>query len=254
LTACPGSLAHPEQFTTQPCPDIPLTLFAHQCAASGCHAAASRDGQLDLASPDLESRLVDRPASGGHGLLVDARSPDESVLYTKVTATPPFGARMPFGAAPLDDATIACLRSWVAARAVSDGGADLSTGVYTDLSVVYPDLAEADLAPSGTVHSIYLYSYLFSLSPMRDGVETDNLTVTIAVGDTVQWIWTDDYMGSGRVVSGTGCDADATPAIDSGEHVAPYRHSQTFQAAGSFPYFDPDHCDSVYMHATIVVQ
>jgi hypothetical protein len=43
-------------------------------------------------------------------------------MYTKLTASPPFGARMPFGETPLDDATIACVLQWITQQ-VTDGGA-----------------------------------------------------------------------------------------------------------------------------------
>jgi hypothetical protein len=59
---------------------------------------------------------------GGPGLLVDPSNPTMSVVYTKLTATPPFGARMPFGQTPLDDATIACVLQWITVQ-VTDGGA-----------------------------------------------------------------------------------------------------------------------------------
>ena len=44
-----------------------------------------------------------------------------SVIYTKLTAFPPFGARMPFSETPLDDATIACVLQWITTQ-ISDGG------------------------------------------------------------------------------------------------------------------------------------
>ena len=81
---------------------------------------------LDLESPGVQSRLVGMCAQGG-GLLIDPAEPSRSVLYEKLTPTPPFGARMPLGKAPLDPVTLACVLAWVSAQqgSVSDcnGGA-----------------------------------------------------------------------------------------------------------------------------------
>ena len=58
-------------------------------------------------------RLSGKKAMGGPGLLIDPTTPTASVLYTKLTPTPPFGARMPLVGAPLSDADIACVLSWI---------------------------------------------------------------------------------------------------------------------------------------------
>ncbi len=94
------------------CPDIPTEVLQPQCAA--CHSTASPQGGLDLQSPDLPARLVGIQAQGG-GLLVDPANPTASVLYAKLTSTPPFGSRMPLLGQPLDDATMACVLTWITA-------------------------------------------------------------------------------------------------------------------------------------------
>jgi hypothetical protein len=141
-TACPGTLAYPADAFLQPddagvttseagtgpagsCPDIPTT-FAHSCGVSGCHDSTTKAQGLDLSSPGVASRLVGVPASEGAGFLIDATVPANSVVYTKLTSTPPFGARMPL-TGPLDDATVQCVLTWVTAEVgsgqpVADGG------------------------------------------------------------------------------------------------------------------------------------
>jgi hypothetical protein len=112
------------------CPDITQTVFAKTCAAAGCHNTMDRSQGLDLQSPNLPSRLIGVMATEGPGLLIDPSNPSNSVLYKKVTASPPFGARMPSGGAALDDATVACILAWIAQVSASagagsqDGGGD----------------------------------------------------------------------------------------------------------------------------------
>jgi hypothetical protein len=146
-TACPGSLEDPGLFVEgdagSGCPDIPTQVFLPDCAGSGCHSAASSQAGLDLESPDVASRLVGVPATGGRGVLVDPADPTASVLYEKLTPTPPFGARMPFIGQPLDDATMACVLDWISqlqgpdASSVDGGGSP-------------PPDAGGDAGPSGS--------------------------------------------------------------------------------------------------------
>jgi hypothetical protein len=123
---CPASLEDPGRFTDAlggPCPDVPQDVFIKVCSTAGCHSAVDKMLGLDLQSPDVASRLVGVNAVGGPGLLVDPSSPSTSILYTKLTATPPFGARMPFAEAPLPDATIACVLQWITLQ-VADAGSE----------------------------------------------------------------------------------------------------------------------------------
>ena len=94
------------------CPDVPNDVFALRCTSAGCHNSHDKTQGLDLQSPDVASRLVGVSATEGPGLLISATTPSASVLYTKVTPTPPFGARMPLGAA-LDTTTVACVLAWI---------------------------------------------------------------------------------------------------------------------------------------------
>lgn len=119
------------------CGDVPESVFLPNCTSPGCHNAQDKEQGLDLASPDVAARLIGVPSSEGAGFLIDPAHPAQSVLYTKLTANPPFGSRMPTKG-PLDDATIACVLSWIEAvvedAGVMDGGAAAESGP-TDASV-----------------------------------------------------------------------------------------------------------------------
>jgi hypothetical protein len=137
LAGCPGSLENPGSFDVADGIDggggsfaaanridggggsetgcAQPIAFATTCAVSGCHAATTPAGGLDLASPNIAMRLLGKQAMGGPGLLIDPANATASVLYTKLTTTPPFGARMPLVGAPLSDADLACALSWIQA-------------------------------------------------------------------------------------------------------------------------------------------
>ena len=122
---CPGQLEDLSRFDlgadAQPdgssqCSDVPKDLFVKVCAVSGCHSTAAKAGALDLEAPDPGSRLVGACAQGGLSYLIDPDKPDQSVLYTKLTPTPPFGLRMPEGATALTPDQLACVLSWTSAQ------------------------------------------------------------------------------------------------------------------------------------------
>jgi hypothetical protein len=114
VAGCPGSLDDPDRFSAQfgTCPDMPA-FFGKTCAVATCHAAKNPSAGLDLESDDIAGRLTGKMATGSSGLLIDPSSPSESVLYTKVTDSPPSGARMPLGGDPLDDAMVGCVLTWI---------------------------------------------------------------------------------------------------------------------------------------------
>jgi len=118
------------------CPDTP-TFLAQSCGTAGCHDSTTKAEALDLASPDVASRLVGVLAVEGNGLLIDPVSPSASIVYRKLLATPPFGARMP-SAAGLDDATIQCVLTWVTAEATAMPQTDVDGGA-TPLDAGAPD-------------------------------------------------------------------------------------------------------------------
>jgi hypothetical protein len=53
-------------------------------------------------------------------IIVDPGKPETSLLLQKVMPNPPCGLRMPNGGAPLSDAQIEMIRSWIAAGAKND--------------------------------------------------------------------------------------------------------------------------------------
>lgn len=118
--ACPGSLDDPGRFGEGGlgggCADAPSAIFAVTCTDSTCHTTKDKAQGLDLQSPDIAARLVGAHATGGAGLLVDPMSPEQSVLYTKLSFSPPYGSQMPLGKTPLDDATVACVLAWITAN------------------------------------------------------------------------------------------------------------------------------------------
>jgi len=95
------------------CGDITQTVFVKTCASAGCHSAASKAQGLDLESANVAYRLVNVCSTEGPGRLVDTASPSNSILFAKLSPTPPFGSRMPLGKAPLDDATMQCVLAWI---------------------------------------------------------------------------------------------------------------------------------------------
>jgi hypothetical protein len=160
---CPGTLEDPERFLEagagQPapqgempgeeggasvdagnCPDVPQAVFIPNCTGASCHNAKDKAQGLDLQSPGVGARLVGAAATEGPGLIIDPSSPSNSVLYKKLTANPPFGARMPLGSM-LDDATVACVLAWITEQASSGGSADPDAGAGVDAA------ADAGLAP-----------------------------------------------------------------------------------------------------------
>lgn len=113
LAGCPGTLSLEEkQHLAYDCPDVPSVILARRCASAGCHDATTRMAGLDLASPNVEQRLLGVPSNGG-GALVDLHDPESSVLLLKLTDRPPFGARMPAGKPPIDAQAYACIHTWV---------------------------------------------------------------------------------------------------------------------------------------------
>jgi hypothetical protein len=131
LTACAGALTDPQDFSYLQdagtllddggsigggCDPV-STLFVPTCATASCHSAITQQAGLDLESPGLPGRLVGRKCTGGPGFLIDKDHPDQSVMYTKVTSTPPFNFQMPLGGSPLDDDQIGCIKEWVEAAA-----------------------------------------------------------------------------------------------------------------------------------------
>jgi len=145
VVACPGSLSDPDRFfdagtedgsaedapilepidsgaDTAPfvCPDILNTLFPQTCALSGCHSQPDAGGDMDLQGANVLQRLYNVPSTGNPAIKrIDPQNPEQSALYTKLTPTPPFGARMP----PLPIEGLApCMLDFIKLVVLSDGG------------------------------------------------------------------------------------------------------------------------------------
>jgi hypothetical protein len=154
---CPGTLSDPARFVASTdndagsaidadlpdagepsndgssCQDVPQDIFLADCTSASCHNSQYKAQGLDLQSPNLAARLLGVPATEGPGLLIDPTMPSGSVLYTKVTATPPFGARMPIGVAPLESNEIDCILAWITQEATSGTGS-FEGGIFDDAS------------------------------------------------------------------------------------------------------------------------
>jgi outer membrane protein assembly factor BamB len=103
-------------------------LLAVRCAGPVCHSSNMTGGSLNVTAgataSAVRTTLISRPASGSEcassGLsLVEPGQPDKSLLYLKLTATPPCGSRMP-PTGPLTAAEIDRVRTWIANGAADD--------------------------------------------------------------------------------------------------------------------------------------
>ena len=130
LAACPGSLDtidFPNAGATGSnggCGDVPTGLLKTRCATAGCHNTNSAQGSLDLtANSGLTMRLVDIESTSNmlpnhvtpacSGKLIDKAAPDQSLMYTKCSTTPPCGASMPNVGKALTAAEKKCLLDWI---------------------------------------------------------------------------------------------------------------------------------------------
>lgn len=114
---CPGELENPERFldggASGTCPDI-HELFVQRCAGSICHEGANAAAGLDLIAPDVESRIVDKPARDCPGLLADPVLPEASLIYQKLLPLPDCGSPMPIGKPAFNGLELECVREWIA--------------------------------------------------------------------------------------------------------------------------------------------
>ncbi|HKP58074.1 MAG TPA: PQQ-binding-like beta-propeller repeat protein [Polyangiales bacterium] len=103
-------------------------IIAPRCAGSVCHSSSSTGGSLNLpagaSASTVRSSLLNKPASGpecttsGMSLVVPG-NPEMSLLYRKLTDTPPCGSRMPpTGALPA--AELDRIRTWIMNGAADD--------------------------------------------------------------------------------------------------------------------------------------
>jgi hypothetical protein len=130
LAGCPGTLANKELYEAAldgsrpsgadggedagPCGDVVARVFAPNCGGSGCHGANAPQQDLDLVSPGVASRVVGVPGKGCSVTLADPTDPAGSLIYQKLSPSPPCGAPMPLARPALSRADAACVLAWIA--------------------------------------------------------------------------------------------------------------------------------------------
>jgi hypothetical protein len=96
-----------------------VPVLKSKCAT--CHLTGQEGGRLALYPGAAYASLVAAKSNEADLLLVKPGAPDESYLLMKLQGTHlehgGQGARMPFGAPPLEAETIAKVRDWIAAGA-----------------------------------------------------------------------------------------------------------------------------------------
>jgi hypothetical protein len=103
------------------------TLSISACALSNCHDSVTRQSGIDLSLADPFTPLVGKApdttvsANSACGTstqqIINATTPNQSLLYTKISATPPCGATMPFPLGPMDNGAGAeCVLQWIQAN------------------------------------------------------------------------------------------------------------------------------------------
>jgi hypothetical protein len=128
VVGCPAGLSNPEDFIDGGSIEKDAeTILAESCGTMGCHDASPQpQAELDLISPNVESRVVDKDAVGQGcetSILVVAGDPDGSYLLDKVLNLPTIcGLQMPLvGSLPPDEIEI--LRQWIIDLGDSSGEA-----------------------------------------------------------------------------------------------------------------------------------
>ena len=93
-TPPPGAISFQHQI-------LPI-LSDHGC--TGCHGGTS-----GLSVGTVSALMV----GGNHGPAITPGNADGSIIVQKLSATPPFGSRMPLGGPYLNDATIGLIKQWI---------------------------------------------------------------------------------------------------------------------------------------------
>jgi hypothetical protein len=153
------------------CPGIPQ-FFAATCTGGGCHNASDQAQGLDLQSPDVPSRLVNVMATEGPGLLIDPSASGASILYRKLTSSPPFGAQMPLGQKPLPDAMTACVLDWIeSGEMASADPVDAGAGSASDATAT-PERGDAGMSCQTTMdaNGFLRCSCLAGMAPSANAV------------------------------------------------------------------------------------
>jgi hypothetical protein len=100
-------------------------------ACGACHSSApsSANGGLQFDPSNkssLHTALVGKKSAGTNGskcggmTYVEADEPSSSLLYQKLSGSPPCGVRMPQGGTPLSESELATVSSWIQGGALND--------------------------------------------------------------------------------------------------------------------------------------
>ncbi|MEM6733038.1 MAG: hypothetical protein AAF658_15885 [Myxococcota bacterium] len=119
-SGCPGKLEDPTIFGDElDCVAFTEQYIEQSCSISGCHDAATQAAGLSLIGDDIGAALLDQPASADcPGNLIDSSDPTQSLMFTKLTSSPPCGDQMPLFARAPAQFEIDCMREWVQAQQI----------------------------------------------------------------------------------------------------------------------------------------
>jgi hypothetical protein len=103
-----GTEPQPDPVTTPPSGVVSFSAnvlpILTNAGCTGCHGGS---GGLFVGS------VAQLLTGGDHGPAIVPGKADSSNIIRKLSAAPPFGARMPFGGTPLPEATVAVIRNWI---------------------------------------------------------------------------------------------------------------------------------------------
>lgn len=97
-----------------PCGDVLEDLIKPRCASMFCHATAAGNA-LDFEATGLPGRLVDVQGSTlcDQYVYIDTASPEDSLIYSKLSSPAPCGTPMPLTGNPLTAEEKACVLEYV---------------------------------------------------------------------------------------------------------------------------------------------
>ncbi|HEY0468177.1 MAG TPA: hypothetical protein VGC79_28455 [Polyangiaceae bacterium] len=110
-----GSDAGPDS-DAGPCGDVVERIFVPSCGGTGCHGATGPQQDLDLVSAGVAARVVGVQGIGCASTLADPANPEASLIYQKLSPTPPCGSPMPLARPALSEEDAACVLAWIAAQ------------------------------------------------------------------------------------------------------------------------------------------
>jgi hypothetical protein len=99
-----------------PCGDVVTRIFVPSCGGTGCHGPTGAQQDLDLVSPGVAERVVGVTGTGCISNLADPENPEASLIYQKLSPTPPCGSPMPLARPALSEADAACVLAWIRAQ------------------------------------------------------------------------------------------------------------------------------------------